>query len=125
MRAIKIFSKKAKLVRLRNYTCTLYCREVLIYQAIHKLANDEQLAECNKENEAISPSPRVTFNEKDNNGLVLCDRYLPIEVLMEIFCHTDPKTLLASIGMQTLEDAVETRLVQKDRTDAGKTIPTG
>lgn len=34
------------------------------------------------------------FDEEDDNGLVLCDRYLPIEVLMEIFCHADPRTLL-------------------------------
>lgn len=43
---------------------------------------------------ATSSSPRVTFDEEDDNGLVLCDKYLPIEVLMEIFCHADCKTLL-------------------------------
>ncbi|XP_071626377.1 F-box only protein 6-like isoform X1 [Temnothorax longispinosus] len=43
---------------------------------------------------AIPSSSRVMFDEEDNNGLVLCDKYLPAEVLIEIFCHADCKTLL-------------------------------
>ncbi|TGZ37832.1 hypothetical protein DBV15_04798 [Temnothorax longispinosus] len=36
----------------------------------------------------------VMFDDEDNNGLVLCDKYLPVEVLIEIFCHADCQTLL-------------------------------
>ncbi|XP_024887232.1 F-box only protein 6-like isoform X1 [Temnothorax curvispinosus] len=43
---------------------------------------------------ATLSSSRVMFDEEDNNGLVLCDKYLPAEVLIEIFCHADCKTLL-------------------------------
>ncbi|XP_024887235.1 F-box only protein 44-like isoform X2 [Temnothorax curvispinosus] len=43
---------------------------------------------------ATPSSSRVMFDEEDNNGLVLCDKYLPVEVLIEIFCHVDCKTLL-------------------------------
>ncbi|XP_071653348.1 F-box only protein 44-like isoform X2 [Temnothorax longispinosus] len=43
---------------------------------------------------ATLSSSRVMFDEEDNNGLVLCDKYLPVEVLIEIFCHADCKTLL-------------------------------
>lgn len=40
-------------------------------------------------------SSRVMFDEEGNNGLVLCDKYLPVEVLMEIFCHADCRTLMS------------------------------
>ncbi|XP_071564876.1 uncharacterized protein [Temnothorax nylanderi] len=43
---------------------------------------------------ATPSSSRVMFDEEDNNGLVLCDKYLPVEMLIEIFCHADCKTLL-------------------------------
>jgi len=43
---------------------------------------------------AIPSSPRMMFDEEGDNGLVLCDKYLPVEVLIEIFCHADCKTLL-------------------------------
>lgn len=42
----------------------------------------------------IPPSPRIMFDVEDDNGLVLCDKYLPVEVLIEIFCHADCATLL-------------------------------
>lgn len=43
---------------------------------------------------ATPSSPRVMFDEESDNGLVLCDKYLPKEMLMEILCHADCKTLL-------------------------------
>jgi len=40
-------------------------------------------------------SSRVIFDEEGVNGLILCDKYLPNEMLMEIFCYADYKTLLS------------------------------
>ncbi|KAG5306683.1 FBX6 protein, partial [Acromyrmex charruanus] len=42
----------------------------------------------------IPSSPRVMFDEEGDNGLVLCDKYLPVEILIEIFCYVDCKTLM-------------------------------
>lgn len=39
-------------------------------------------------------STRVIFDEKGDNGLILCDKYIPAELLVEIFCNTNLKTLL-------------------------------
>ncbi|XP_011876833.1 PREDICTED: F-box only protein 27-like [Vollenhovia emeryi] len=44
---------------------------------------------------ATASGSRVTFDEEGDNGLVLCDRYLPVEVLIEILCRADCKTLLS------------------------------
>ncbi|XP_012537350.1 F-box only protein 6 [Monomorium pharaonis] len=42
----------------------------------------------------IPSTPRVMFDEVSDNGLVLCDKYLPVEVLIEIFCRADCNTLV-------------------------------
>ncbi|XP_025991479.1 F-box only protein 44 isoform X2 [Solenopsis invicta] len=42
----------------------------------------------------VPSTPRVPFDEEGDNGLVLCDTYLPVEVLIEIFCRADCKTLV-------------------------------
>lgn len=39
-------------------------------------------------------SPRVMFDEKDNNGFTICGRDIPAELLAEIFCRVDLRTLL-------------------------------
>ncbi|XP_014481183.1 PREDICTED: F-box only protein 44-like [Dinoponera quadriceps] len=44
-------------------------------------------------NTTMTPT-RVLFNEKGDNGLVLCDKYIPSELLVEIFCNSNLKTLL-------------------------------
>ena len=36
----------------------------------------------------------MTFDEKHCNGLVLCDKFLPVEVLTEILFYVDCKTAL-------------------------------
>lgn len=42
----------------------------------------------------IDAAPRVAFDEESNNGLVICDRYVPAELLAEIFCRARHGTLL-------------------------------
>ncbi|CAL1687828.1 unnamed protein product [Lasius platythorax] len=42
----------------------------------------------------VNAAPRVMFDEAGDNGLVVCDRYLPAELLAEIFCRAHPETLL-------------------------------
>lgn len=39
-------------------------------------------------------SQRVPFEESENNGLVLSDKYIPEELLGELFCYVDCKSLL-------------------------------
>lgn len=39
-------------------------------------------------------STRIMFDEKGDNGLVVSGKYLPEELLAEIFCHVDYKSLL-------------------------------
>ncbi|XP_054006887.1 F-box only protein 44-like [Hylaeus anthracinus] len=39
-------------------------------------------------------STRIVFDEKSKNGLILADKYLPQELLTEIFCYVDYKYLL-------------------------------
>ncbi|XP_076635835.1 F-box only protein 44 [Colletes latitarsis] len=39
-------------------------------------------------------SNREEFDEKSENGLILADKYLPQELLAEIFCYLDNKSLL-------------------------------
>lgn len=36
---------------------------------------------------------RVTYDEASNNGLIIREKYIPEELLCEIFCHVDHKTL--------------------------------
>ncbi|XP_011692496.1 PREDICTED: F-box only protein 6-like [Wasmannia auropunctata] len=43
---------------------------------------------------ATPSSPRVMFDEKDDNGLTLCDKYLPKEMIIEILCYVDCNTLM-------------------------------
>jgi len=37
---------------------------------------------------------RTIFNEKSDNGLLICGNHIPPELLTEIFCCVDPKSLL-------------------------------
>ncbi|KAL0126871.1 hypothetical protein PUN28_005314 [Cardiocondyla obscurior] len=46
-------------------------------------------------NTTPTSNPRVMFDDEGDNGLVLCDKYLPVEILIEIFCRADCKTLLS------------------------------
>jgi len=40
-------------------------------------------------------TPRIEYDEQSDNGLMICDRYMPAELLAEIFClYVDYKTLL-------------------------------
>jgi len=41
-----------------------------------------------------SSSSCVMFNEEGDNGLMLCGKYLPVEMLMKI-CYADYKTLVS------------------------------
>ncbi|XP_011633069.1 F-box only protein 44-like isoform X2 [Pogonomyrmex barbatus] len=43
---------------------------------------------------STSPTSRVMFDVEGDNGLMLYNRYLPVELLVEIFCRADCKTLL-------------------------------
>jgi len=42
----------------------------------------------------IMDCPRTIFNEKSDNGLLICDNHIPPELLTEIFCRVEPKSLL-------------------------------
>ncbi|XP_029168524.1 F-box only protein 44-like [Nylanderia fulva] len=44
--------------------------------------------------DTIVDAPRVAFDEEGDNGLVICDRYVPPELLGEIFCRAHLRTLL-------------------------------
>ncbi|KAK0162361.1 hypothetical protein PV327_008705 [Microctonus hyperodae] len=39
-------------------------------------------------------SPRVPYEENGDNGLVMCDKYIPEELITEILCYVDYKSLL-------------------------------
>ncbi|XP_034934476.1 F-box only protein 6-like [Chelonus insularis] len=39
-------------------------------------------------------STRVAYDENGNNGFVLCDKYIPEELLAELLCYVDYKSLL-------------------------------
>ncbi|KAK0169939.1 hypothetical protein PV328_010564 [Microctonus aethiopoides] len=39
-------------------------------------------------------SPRVPHEENGDNGLVMCDKYIPEELIIEILCYVDYKSLL-------------------------------
>lgn len=45
-------------------------------------------------NTTMTSSTRVIFDEKGDNGLILCDKYIPAELLVEIFCNSNLETLL-------------------------------
>jgi len=42
----------------------------------------------------MSATPRVEYEEESENGLIICNKYVPAELLAEIFCRVDHKTLL-------------------------------
>lgn len=42
----------------------------------------------------MGTAPRVMFDENSDNGLVICEKYIPSELLAEILCHANLKTVL-------------------------------
>lgn len=46
-------------------------------------------------NKTMDTSERIVFDEKGDNGLLICGVHLPFELLLEIFCRLDDKSLLS------------------------------